>query len=526
MKLSGLELKVHEIDPDDVLVPVKRQRKENDPKKLKTLMDSISQIGQIQPGVCRLQNDKVILIAGWRRWTACKELQRPYKYILQDETDEWTLHAIELAENLERENLSWVDEVKAKEELHTLYETRYGKNKPGTSEGHSIQDTADMLGESRGLVSQDIALALLAKELPEVAKARNKTEAKKIVKRLRKEVERRKKIKETTESAIPIVIEGIETMTQEEAEKAKAKELERQRILLYDRQVIHGDILEIDLPPRSFDIILFDPPWGVEYDKNKLEQGAQRNYTDDRKEFKRLLPQWLDKLESLMKEDSFLYMFYAMPMYHFVYTHLKRREMAVDPIPIIWHKKGMHRTRSPEISHGRAYEPIFHARKGTKKLIYGGRSNIIQTPPPGYNLKDSHPSAKHPEIYRELLERSATPGDSILDPMAGSGMAGVAAEDLQANISFTLVEKEQSFRDLAIFNLVQGFSAIAHAGSKPTLPNPHGFPDPRKENIWIGFWKAFPELQDEMLSFRGEFDSHLSRYGEDGFIIGQKTVKK
>jgi DNA modification methylase len=296
------------------------------------------------------------------------------------------------------------------------------------------------------LISQDIELAAWAKEIPEVAQAKNKSDAKKIVKRLKEQVERNDKIQEIRKAG--------------EGKEIKSGSLE-ERLLYYDKCCLLGDFMEVEFPEKSFQIVLFDPPWGVNFDSVKTENLEHKTYNDDRKWMKKNFRLWMERIVSLMAEDSHLYLFFGMANYHFVTKQVGKFGLSVSPIPLIWHKEGSHRTRNPEISHGRSYEPILFARKGKKKLQAQGRPDVISIPTSSPSMKQGHPSAKHPGIYLELIRRSAFPGDRVLDPMAGSGMSGVAANNLSPEgIKFTLVEKEKMFRDLCIFNLTRGLNEI------------------------------------------------------------------
>ena len=187
----GNEEKVYQTDPSSIVVE-SRQRKVLKKEALKELALSIREFGQIHPGLCYLNEEgKPTLIVGERRLRACQLLNLPYNYILKEEvTDKLLLRQIELEENLQREDLEWIEEVEAKKELHELYQLRFGLTTQGAKGGHKLSDTAKHLGESSGLISGDIELALWAKEIPEVAEAKNKTIAKKIVDRLKKGVKR------------------------------------------------------------------------------------------------------------------------------------------------------------------------------------------------------------------------------------------------------------------------------------------------------------------------------------------------
>ena len=150
-------MEVHQIEPEKVVVEPGRFRQKFERGALLRLEWSIKRLGQIEPGVCRRgKDDETILIAGERRLRACVSLGVPYSFVyMEDIEDKLLLREIELEENLHREELHWKEEVDAKEELKRIKEAQHGKATPGPGTGgFSMDDLAETLGESRGLVSQ------------------------------------------------------------------------------------------------------------------------------------------------------------------------------------------------------------------------------------------------------------------------------------------------------------------------------------------------------------------------------------
>jgi len=523
-----LEENVYRIDPDEVVVE-ERQRKKIKQSTLGDLAKSIQEIGQLHPAVChRGEDGKIRLIAGERRLRACQHLKIPFSYTLREEiTDPRLLRQIELEENLRREDLDWMEEVQAKKELHELYQEKYGTTTSGKSGGHGLADTADKLGESIGLISGDIELAMWAKAVKEVADAPNKTTAKKIIDRLKKGVDRsillKKALKVMDESEVDdsedaeeytYVVErdpetGI-THTVVKALQAKPKpdRLLQEMLITYDKKCklgkmeafLAGGVADEWL---DFDIVLFDPPWGVDFDRVSLDDGTKEKYQDNRRSFIDSLEDYLKLIYDCMSENSHLYMFFGIVHYQLVYDTLEQVGFKTNRIPILWHKKGSHRTRNPEIWPGRCYEPIAFARKGYKPLYKQGAADIIETPLPSPTLKQDHPSAKHPDIYIELLRRSASPGDKVLDPMGGSGMSAVACEYLRGELglNWTLIEEKETFRDLTLMNLIKGYDELVKF--KYTAPTDFRELNPGSTE-WMNFWNAHPEEQPAMLAWMNE----------------------
>jgi len=151
---------------------------------LEPLKESVKRLGFLHPiGVTKDNR----LVYGRRRLEVAKKLgwQRiPCVIVYLGEVEQ---KVAELEENLRRKNLNWVEEVKAKKELDRLLRSIHGEHKPGVRDDSSLETnklwdqtkTAELLGESQPLLSQDIQLANLLEERPELADLPTKSAAKK-----------------------------------------------------------------------------------------------------------------------------------------------------------------------------------------------------------------------------------------------------------------------------------------------------------------------------------------------------------
>lgn len=511
--------RIFEVSPDQIFVKGDRHRQIFNRKPLEELVESMREVGQLQPGGCRVNEEGLLeLLFGERRLKACEYLKVPFKYYLKEEiTDPLLLEQIQLDENLCREDLDWKEEIKAKDRIHAIFQTRFGVAKAGSRDGHSLEDTASHIGIKKAMLSEDIALAAFL-AIPEVAAASNKTTAKKIAKRMIEQVKRH----DSLDLAIKAAQAGqIPTpLTEEARAKARAIELDKPKIegiienqiLYFNRRCILGLMEEkiVLFQDESFDIVCFDPPWGVDYDKNKMESAGTKTYSDNKDFYTSNLPIWLKLIYQKMKPDSHLYMFFAIARHGFVYDSLEAAGFETHRIPIIWHKQGAHAIRNAEKWPGLSYEPIAFVRKGKKKLAQEGKPDVIITPMPTASIKDIHPSAKHPQVYKELLLRSALPGNIILDPMGGSGMFGVAAESLSHthSLNWYMIEKDEDYRNLQLANLLRGYEDIAKREvltietARP-IASIASFQDikPGTEE-WKAWWNAHPEDQSPMLVWR------------------------
>ena len=518
-------MKVYSSSPSNIVVELNRQRKEFKKPELNHLAENLKLVGQLQPGVCRKDQEKIVLVAGERRLRACEIAGIEFCYTLYEEMDNHTAKLAELCENLERENLTWQEECFAVMELHQLMEEKHGIAGPGRDTGHSQTDTGKMIAKSQAYVQESIELSLWAKELSEVKTCPNKTEARKLIKRLKEQVQLKDALDTAIEKSQVVqeqqapVTNGVKTKISlrpysETATPPTAEEVEGKKLMHYMNNCRQGDMREeLKTLNKLFDVVLFDPPWGVDFDKVSLNNNASHMYKDSKDAFINSLKPDLQSLYNVMSPNSHLYMFFGIVHHQLVYDTLEEVGFTVNRQPIIWKKRGAHRTRQPNVWPGRCYEPIAFARKGSKNLVLKGEPDVIETSMPTPSIKSNHPSAKHPDIYRELLKRSCMPGDKVLDPMAGSGMMAVAAESLITShvLDWTIIEQDENFYNLCLFNLMRGYHAI--------ISNTELIDSDAIENRWEGisfkeleigsdewkeYWKDHPEEQDEMLKFKKE----------------------
>jgi len=520
--------------PTEIEVRSDRHRQKFNRKKLDQLATSIQDTGQTQPGVCRInEEEKLELLVGERRLRACMLLQIPFKYYIKEKIqDPLLLELIQLDENTCREDLAWQEEIQAKARQHAILTEMDKKSAVGVIGGQTIAMTAEHIGVKRSILQEDVTLAGFL-QVPEVGAALNKTTAKKIVKRMIEQVKRQELLSTALATTKEIKADEQIPLTEQARAEAKLKEVEKKarqfkigppketkkesildkQLIYYNKRCLLGD-MEIklnDLADESFDIVCFDPPWGVEFDKVKVVSPGTKAYEDSWDKFWSSLENWITLIYQKMKPDSHLYMFFGIVSSAFIYDTLHKVGFKTNRMPLIWWKKGAHVTRNPTIWPGRSYEPIAYARKGNKPLAKLGMPDVIETPMPTPTIKDIHPSAKHPKIYKELLLRSAQPADTILDPMAGSGMFGVAAEHLNKThaLNWVQVEVDSDYRNLQLLNLVKGYEEIARNATikqsesqeapfeQPALPEDFEKLVPGTED-WMRYWKEHPDKQKDM----------------------------
>ncbi len=138
------ELEISQIEPNPG-----QPRRDFDADGLASLASSIASVGLLQPVVVRPQGDGYVLVAGERRLRACQEVGfERIPAVIRGETDDRTNLTEALVENLQREDLSVLEEAAAYRQLLEDF-------------GMTHDEVATQVGKSRSAVSNTIRLLAL-----------------------------------------------------------------------------------------------------------------------------------------------------------------------------------------------------------------------------------------------------------------------------------------------------------------------------------------------------------------------------
>ncbi len=138
-------------------------RRELDPSALNELAASIEASGLLQPVVVRSHGSEYQLIAGERRWRAIQQLGWKVIPAVVREVDDRALLTLALIENLQRDDLSPIDEAAGYRRLIDEF---------GVAQG----EVARLVGKSRPTVANSLRLLTLPAEIQAMVQARQLSE--------------------------------------------------------------------------------------------------------------------------------------------------------------------------------------------------------------------------------------------------------------------------------------------------------------------------------------------------------------
>lgn len=414
------------IDITEVLIPPERQRKTFDEKSIRDLANSIYSLELLHAPV--FENDGRTLRAGERRVRAMTLLineGKSFKYNgvflppgcipftrLSDLTPS-ELFEVELAENVERVDLPWQERAAALAQLEELY----ARSKAITGELATFKGFAEhLLGpdtpQAVSLSKRAPEILNIAKHLndPEVAKAKTQKEAAAIVKR-----------KQTA------------LLEQELNRKLASAGFDPDSV--NNPHALHrGSSFDIapTLPPASFDLIITDPPYGIDMHTMTTQSGSSsglvHDYTDDSDYAAKCVTLVAEEGMRLTRASAACYMFCDLRFFPRWRTIFEAHGWYVWPNPIIWNKSPTGSLLGEANGPRHVYETILYAIKGRRAVSMVG-TDVISIPGPMHDKR--HPAEKPVELYSTLLRWSAVPGDRVLDFFCGCGPIFPAARQHQ-----------------------------------------------------------------------------------------------
>ena len=199
--------------------------------------------------------------------------------------------------------------------------------------------------------------------------------------------------------------------------------------------LVQGDCLKIlpKIPDESIDLVVTDPPYGINFQSNHRKVKFEKIVNDDNLEW---IEPVISELYRILKNNSCFYCFTRWDVYSFWKDIIEKTGFRVKNC-LIWHKSealgGLGDLESSYISN---YEFIIFAMKGRKILWEKGikrkqgyfKNTEINSP-----SKLLHPAMKPVSLIKEFIKDASNENDTVLDPFLGSGTTMKACLELNRN---------------------------------------------------------------------------------------------
>ncbi len=420
---------------------------------LEELVQSIRDKGVIQPLAVQATEEEGVykLLAGGRRYSAAvlAHLTPLPAIVFPVDLDPIEAEEIQLFENVHRMDFEFFEKDKLVKRIHELKVKQHGIALGGTEDktGHSMSDTGALLGKERSSVSKSISRAEAVEKHPELLKAKNASEADRILKR----IERR----ETAARAAQAYEEEVTHDTDEGTMKRSLAQ-----------GYIKGDFFEQvgSIPDKSANLIEIDPPYGIELEEIKrADEDILEGYTET-EDYPAFITKVIQESFRVLAPGGWMICWHAYQWQQATFEAMTTSGLNVNPIPAFWVKPNG-QTNHPEKRLASTVEPFLYGTKSDGHIIQQGRNNSFIFKPVA-PVNKSHPTERPVELMEEIIRTFTLPNNFVFVPFLGSGNTLLAAANVgMANIFGFDLDSENIYRNAFVEKVQDG--RFGHYKSHP-----------------------------------------------------------
>ena len=411
-------------------------------EKKQELMSSIEERGQITPITVMkyakpYEGYDYFLLAGGRRLGAMRDLGLSFidAKIYPPDLSADEIYAIELRENIDRKDFTPEEEAKSIKRFHEACLRLYGHRDTGvrkTEGGHSINDTAEMLGLSKSKVVEALNAATLFEQVPKLKDhVRKWSDLRKLSREASRRVERKERI------------EKIEKEVKEKKEDDIGVKLKDVISSLY----VVKDAVEgmKEYGAQTVDLVEFDPHYPIREDE-RSQQGLYQikkelgDYTYVSKEdFESFFRAVSEQAYRILRPDGWFIIWFGYEFLPLVVRILREvgfiKDDKPDPDRLShflhgkWYKQGFGHTANPSDTLNHTTEPFLYIKRSSKARIQKPHEDVFIHSPLSHTKKANpfeKPIPLYEEIYQTFLEERST----IISACTGGGNAILAAVNL------------------------------------------------------------------------------------------------
>jgi site-specific DNA-methyltransferase (adenine-specific) len=223
----------------------------------------------------------------------------------------------------------------------------------------------------------------------------------------------------------------------------------------------HGDCRELltQHTSNSVDLIVADPPYGIEYRSNRQTVDRKRSingegsqvcrphYFGNIENDKSLLVDWIREAYRILKPSAAIYIFTHWTRWSETVKAAEEIGFSLKNMLVL--NKSNHGMGDLKGSYAPKHELMLFATKGKHKLRNpnGRETDIWNVPVKFSGAHRLHPNEKPLSWVIPAIANSSDENDLVLDPFMGSGTVGEAC--LAMNRRFVGIEKDKQYFDVA-----------------------------------------------------------------------------
>ena len=209
-------------------------------------------------------------------------------------------------------------------------------------------------------------------------------------------------------------------------------------------KLMQGDCLERmkEIPDGSVDMVLTDPPYGMDYQSNRRVTQEKFEKIANDKELD-WVDSFIDECHRVMSENSAMYFFCSWHKIDYFKQAIERKFKLKN---LICWVKNNHGSGDLKGGYAPKHEFVFYAVKG-RVLNRGKRLPDVIYADKIPSKKLLHPTEKNISMLEVFINQHSDVGMAVLDPFMGSGTTGAAC--VNTNRRFIGIELDQGYFEIA-----------------------------------------------------------------------------
>lgn len=188
------------------------------------------------------------------------------------------------------------------------------------------------------------------------------------------------------------------------------------------------------IPANSIDLVLTDPPYGIEFQSHRRKEIYDKIKNDNSLEW---LGNFFSECNRIMKDNTAIYCFCS---WHNVDIFKKAFEKNFKLKNVLVWVKNNHGSGDLQASYAPKYEFILYGNKGRRKFTGKRMEDVFFANKTGNKL---HPTEKPVDLLMSFILNSSNENDLVFDPFMGSGSTGEAC--MRTNRKFLGVELDENY---------------------------------------------------------------------------------
>ena len=190
-----------------------------------------------------------------------------------------------------------------------------------------------------------------------------------------------------------------------------------------------GDCREVlaSLPDESIDLLLTDPPYGINYQSEHKALPDAPLVNDGLDESLQVLDETLAIASRKLKARSHVYIFTSWKTDQYV-KPVVEKYFAIKNV-LVWEKNNW-TAGDLEANYATNHEFLLFGHYKQRRLLNGSReASVLHFPRVPENEPNRHPAQKPLPLLEYLIQKSTNEGETVLDCFMGSGSTCVAAKN-------------------------------------------------------------------------------------------------